>query len=862
MKKHFLYLVLLGLLCSIGNVWGDETYYLQTPGAAKPALTGDFFTGATLTMDVTSFTYDGKSYTKGIAYPSNTTSYGSNFSYPDRVVRYDCKTTETDIIIVAYNKHASNAKKVYYYILKENALGSANSTGSLTGISCPKASSKVSDVITITNSRPSSIYFTVEDRSNCTIVQIIATEKGDPLPQVGAAGYTINFNKGRFVARAGSTEEIDKDLEINPQANYQAGTNTYLQITTKNTHYVKFAIETPMVLNLTTASTASYNVSTTKGSSDNLVTGITANVAKVIKLKSSDTYYINPQGSNVQITGMSFSAAPKVTYNANGGSGEMGQTYFTVAGNGFSAPGVGQVFDGWKDGEGNDYEVGNDVESDVTLYAQWRTAADKHHVVYNGGGATGTLPTQDDVEEGQKFIVASADGLTAPSSGMVFRYWNDGVDNYEPGDEYTMETADVYLTAVWAQAYAVYFNTKGGSVVESQQVVEGETVAQPGDPTRPLSTFGGWYTDEECTSAYDFSTTITSATTINASNTLYAKWTFSTVTPGVYDAEQYVLDHGVGSDNTTAYVKTLTDANLALSNNDALDTYNDGAGKLAQNYPYLGLKIKTNNATLQGWIPADCYVVLKVGHMTADGTASWKGANTSIASSDTRNAKVYIFEPANEPSLFTFTTNTASTCVLKSIEVRAANAFPTYSSLVHTPDGYASFFSDYDVQIPAGVKANIGSFNESTSELTLTDIDGDIIPHQTAVILKGVGELTVLTALPSQSSQPEGNDLVGINKEKPKSGKGYDGGDVYVLGYNHDAACLALYTGSNLGANKAWLPVVAASAPSIRIIEANENATALDNMESTEKVVKIIENGQLFILKDGVRYNAIGQIVQ
>lgn len=71
----------------------------------------------------------------------------------------------------------------------------------------------------------------------------------------------------------------------------------------------------------------------------------------------------------------------------------------------------------------------------------------------------------------------------------------------------------------------VSFETGEGSKVDSQTTADGKLV-KPADPTRDGYTFAGWYTDEACTQAYDFSTPVT------ADLTLYAKWTKNAVNPG------------------------------------------------------------------------------------------------------------------------------------------------------------------------------------------------------------------------------------------------------------------------------------------------------------------------------------------
>ncbi len=51
--------------------------------------------------------------------------------------------------------------------------------------------------------------------------------------------------------------------------------------------------------------------------------------------------------------------------------------------------------------------------------------------------------------------------------------------------------------------------------------------------------------------------------------------------------------------------------------------------------------------------------------------------------------------------------------------------------------------------------------------------------------------------------------------------------------------------------------------PSSIVLHAKKtNPTALDNANVNVKVVKVIENGQVFILRDGVRYNTLGQVVK
>lgn len=76
----------------------------------------------------------------------------------------------------------------------------------------------------------------------------------------------------------------------------------------------------------------------------------------------------------------------------------------------------------------------------------------------------------------------------------------------------------VYM-ASGSSTWLVSFNSMGGSVVQSQSVVDGEKATEPTAPTKTGKTFGGWYSDLDLTTAWDFSTD-----TVESDMMLYAKW--------------------------------------------------------------------------------------------------------------------------------------------------------------------------------------------------------------------------------------------------------------------------------------------------------------------------------------------------
>lgn len=71
------------------------------------------------------------------------------------------------------------------------------------------------------------------------------------------------------------------------------------------------------------------------------------------------------------------------------------------------------------------------------------------------------------------------------------------------------------------QAVTVTFDSHQGTAVDSQLVAVGDKVAKPADPIKEGYTFSGWFTDENCTKAYDFDAAVDGA---EPEFTLYAGW--------------------------------------------------------------------------------------------------------------------------------------------------------------------------------------------------------------------------------------------------------------------------------------------------------------------------------------------------
>lgn len=143
-----------------------------------------------------------------------------------------------------------------------------------------------------------------------------------------------------------------------------------------------------------------------------------------------------------------------------------------------------------------------------------------------GGGGTRytvTFVYNDGVTSNASVRVTDGETVEKPAdptrSGYVFGGWYSNAGLTTAYDFSSAVTGNLTLYAKWDSSYTVTFVYNDGATADSTVgVTEGGTLEKPSDPTRDGYLFGGWYTDEALTTAYDF----TSA--VSGSFTLYARW--------------------------------------------------------------------------------------------------------------------------------------------------------------------------------------------------------------------------------------------------------------------------------------------------------------------------------------------------
>lgn len=180
---------------------------------------------------------------------------------------------------------------------------------------------------------------------------------------------------------------------------------------------------------------------------------------------------------------------------------------------------------------------------------------------------------------------------------------------------------------------------------------------------------------------------------------------------------------------------------------------------------------------------------------------------------------------------------------------------PSYVTSVTTNDyGWASFSYDQDL-VPVNAIAQTlykGAINGEYLDLD----DVDYVPNGQGVLVKGDANTTYYFAAGSGSDDFTGNAL------KATSTYTTSMQNVYVLKGN----AFLEYVGTNaLAANKAYIQLPAAgpnNAPARISMRFNEPQDVENAEAEAVKAEKVIENGQIYILHNGKKYNVQGQIVQ
>lgn len=149
------------------------------------------------------------------------------------------------------------------------------------------------------------------------------------------------------------------------------------------------------------------------------------------------------------------------------------------------------------------------------VYFTVNSADSKDYVNYSAGGGV------------YRYTLGDAEATQIYDAAGHYQYCDSPVIADASGSLYYINDSGTLFKLGAVESWTVAFNSNGGSACDTKFVATADgKLVKPADPTRDGYTFGGWFTDEACTRAYDFSTPVT------ADLTLYAKWTKNAVNPG------------------------------------------------------------------------------------------------------------------------------------------------------------------------------------------------------------------------------------------------------------------------------------------------------------------------------------------
>ncbi len=252
------------------------------------------------------------------------------------------------------------------------------------------------------------------------------------------------------------------------------------------------------------------------------------------------------------------------------------------------------------------YGFTDPVTKDTVLYAKW--GINSYQVTFDSMG--GSLVDSKNVDYDAT--------LTAPKQptkmGYTFAGWYTDQECSNFYDFSIPVTGSFTLYAKWDIAsYNVNFDSMGGSSLGSQQVTYNGTAATPSAPTKAGYTFDGWFTDKDCTVAYDFNALVTD------NITLYAKW--NKIPDQQKPIETPADNPSTGQTDTKQPSNGQTDTKQPSTEPTDTNQSSDGTAKTPVTLNVSSLPLQKGKST----------TAVKATLYDGDSIAKWESSNTKVA---------------------------------------------------------------------------------------------------------------------------------------------------------------------------------------------------------------------------------------
>ena len=245
------------------------------------------------------------------------------------------------------------------------------------------------------------------------------------------------------------------------------------------------------------------------------------------------------------------------------------------------------------------------------------TADSELFAKYTGKQYTVTFYSDPDTIYTSEIVTypATAPNITSPTmTGYTFIGWFTDKACLYPYDFTSPVTKDTVLYAKWEiNSYQVTFDSMGGSSLDSQQVTYNGTAATPSAPTKAGYTFDGWFTDKDCTVAYDFNAPVTD------NITLYAKWN---KIPDQQKPNETPADNpSTGQTDTKQPSNGQTDTKQPSTEPTDTNQSSDGTAKTSITLNVSSLPLQKGKST----------TAVKATLYDGDSIAKWESSNTKVA---------------------------------------------------------------------------------------------------------------------------------------------------------------------------------------------------------------------------------------
>ena len=205
------------------------------------------------------------------------------------------------------------------------------------------------------------------------------------------------------------------------------------------------------------------------------------------------------------------------------------------------------------------------------------------------------------------------------------------------------------------------------------------------------------------------------------------------------------------------------------------------------------------------------------------------------------------------------------------VGVGPISIYPTSVSGTISPAGWSSFSSTFplDLSTISGGTAYVAS--EASGPVVTLAPCTNVVAANTGLMVKGKAnaEFTINVSSAALTTPSATNLLKGQATTSNVAASGTDGKYHYVFGYESSSVYgfYNLLADTEVSAGKAYLETTTAltaqNAPAIiRILDEENNATSTERIDGKNDAIKFIENGHIYILREGVVYDALGRKVR